>query len=643
MVFFGINNESYVAAGELGRGGEGTVFDLQNRVGLVLKKYKAPLSEEKTKKLLAMVAMRSEEIETYAAWPVDLVRDEKGRAWGFVMKKLTGYAPLHKLFNPMDRKNLFPDKGYNFLVHVARNLATAFYKLHEAGLIVGDVNEGNILVNHNGLIAFIDCDSFQVRDEKGYFFCEVGVPRYTPPELLKKGSFEKVVRTVNTDSFSLAVLIFQLLFLGRHPFAGKNKSTVDYDEETAIRQKQFAYSLENKKKKLAPPPDSFDISNLPEQVTTLFHQAFEQDSRPEPLKWITALDELLKSMATCYESRVHTYPSNLAECPWCQFKRTRGISFFADNNFANNTLQPEIESFVNGFDAKSYELKKWSGNAIPPGLQPTPIDRQFRKYKLRGYMAAAIISILWAVFCMLTPYKYLAMPACFLPLIIYHYSPWAEKIRSELNRRVAALQSLKLKVNQLINDYNNPAEITTYDNKVGQLTKLVNDYRNLPGEFERRKREVEEKIYTEQQHNYLSHFEIKDYDIATFGPAKKLLLYNNGVYNAADISKLHTLKIPGIGHKNKQILCDWQAQLSANFLYVPDTVKIMARTEQVRKDVAILQQQVEAAIRREYQSLGHLKQHLAARSAYLDKQISEVSLKIAQAEIDVVAFRKFMK
>jgi DNA-binding helix-hairpin-helix protein with protein kinase domain len=213
MVWQGQHSEQYIISRELGRGGEGAVYELKSHRDLVLKEYNHPLSTEKIAKLQQMVAMRNASIEAYAAWPTDLVTNDRGAISGFVMRKLNGYLPLHSVFNPMDRKKLFPDKGYNFLIHVARNLATAFHKLHEAGLVVGDVNEGNILVNSNGLVAFIDCDSFQVRGANDYFFCEVGVPRYTPPELLKKSSFHNVVRTTNTDSFSLAILIFQLLFL----------------------------------------------------------------------------------------------------------------------------------------------------------------------------------------------------------------------------------------------------------------------------------------------------------------------------------------------------------------------------------------------------------------------------------------------
>ncbi|RZK29718.1 MAG: hypothetical protein EOO61_20265, partial [Hymenobacter sp.] len=177
--YSGIRGKSYSSGRELGRGGEGAVFEIKENTSLVIKVYSEALQKEKVEKLNYMVSMQDAELDKFAAWPVDVALNSSVQVCGFIMRKLEGFVPLHMLFSPMDRKKLFPDKGYNFLVHVARNLATAFHKIHQSSIIVGDVNEGNILVNASGMVALIDCDSFQIRQGNNYHFCEVGITRYT--------------------------------------------------------------------------------------------------------------------------------------------------------------------------------------------------------------------------------------------------------------------------------------------------------------------------------------------------------------------------------------------------------------------------------------------------------------------------------
>ena len=35
-------------------------------------------------------------------------------------------------------------------------------EVHSVGAVVGDVNEGNLLVSQNGTVSLIDCDSYQI-------------------------------------------------------------------------------------------------------------------------------------------------------------------------------------------------------------------------------------------------------------------------------------------------------------------------------------------------------------------------------------------------------------------------------------------------------------------------------------------------
>jgi DNA-binding helix-hairpin-helix protein with protein kinase domain len=91
--------------------------------------------------------------------------------------------------------------------------------------VVGDLNESNVLVARSTLVTLIDTDSFQVQvpgraGTPHIHFCEVGKPEYLPPEL-QSADLRKTVRVPEHDRFALAVLIFQLLMDGNHPFRAR--------------------------------------------------------------------------------------------------------------------------------------------------------------------------------------------------------------------------------------------------------------------------------------------------------------------------------------------------------------------------------------------------------------------------------------
>src|SRR5258706_14845229 len=148
---------------ELGRGGEGSVFEVLTRTELVAKLYHVAPENAKQDKLQYMVSSADAKLSEFSAWPLETLHASRGSpVKGFLMRRIAAMEPIHKLYSPVDRKKTFPDKGWDFLLHVARNVAAAFESLHSHGHVVGDVNQGNVVVGSNGRVAFIDCDSFQI-------------------------------------------------------------------------------------------------------------------------------------------------------------------------------------------------------------------------------------------------------------------------------------------------------------------------------------------------------------------------------------------------------------------------------------------------------------------------------------------------
>ena len=55
---------------------------------------------------------------------------------------------LHELYGTTNRRRHFPEAQWHHLVLAARNMAAAFDTMHAAGIVVGDVNQGNLLVDN---------------------------------------------------------------------------------------------------------------------------------------------------------------------------------------------------------------------------------------------------------------------------------------------------------------------------------------------------------------------------------------------------------------------------------------------------------------------------------------------------------------
>jgi DNA-binding helix-hairpin-helix protein with protein kinase domain len=318
-------------------GGEGCVHEVANNAMWVAKVYHSPPPPEKSRKLQFLRRTSNKYLQSIAAWPASLLfsNNDRQTVQGFTMARMNG-KEIHRLYGPRDRNLEFPSADWAFLTHVARNCAAAFETLHENGVVMADVNEKNLLVTNNGEVRLIDCDSYQIKNGNGHFHCDVGVPLWTAPELqaqVNQMGYAGLERTPNHDRFGLAVLIFELLFMGRHPFAGVPTSNQNFEIHEAIQRYLFAFSPKTQQRGVKPPPHTLPFNAIPKNLTQLFERAFLQlserpNARPTGREWAHELESLRAALKKCQYDPGHKYWNGLSSCPWCQIVNGGGPNFF---------------------------------------------------------------------------------------------------------------------------------------------------------------------------------------------------------------------------------------------------------------------------------------------------------------------------
>ena len=201
-------------------------------------------------------------------------------------------------------------------------------------------------------VRLIDCDSFQVIANGTRYPCEVGVELFTPPELQGK-TLRDVVRTINHDSFGLAVMIFLLLFMGRHPFAGRFLGRGEMPISKAIQEARFAYGSMRSTFQMEKPPGTPTLSIVGDGVAFLFERAFAKQSaagaRPTAVDWIEGLTKLEKSLKQCGPNPAHWHFSG-ASCPWCPMEGATGTELFSVVSIGGETLVVDITALWRQID-----------------------------------------------------------------------------------------------------------------------------------------------------------------------------------------------------------------------------------------------------------------------------------------------------
>ncbi len=295
------NHKTAYIKDKIGEGGQGTVYlvELEGR-NFALKWYHRKINNgDKFYRNLAYNIDFGSPSELFV-WPKYLSL-KIGDEYGYVMDLV---PERYKCFSDfLLTKEKF--SSISVVINAALNITNAFRELHRKGFSYQDLNDGNFFIDPNtGDVLICDTDNVApYGDSLGI----AGKARYMAPEVVRGIKAPDVM----TDRFSLAVILFRLLFLD-HPLEGRRTlcpcMTEELEQKFYGKYPLFIY-------------DPLDNTNIPVRgvhcnviriwplypqfVRDMFIRAFSQPclkreaARPTDNEWQILFTRLRDCVVTC--------------------------------------------------------------------------------------------------------------------------------------------------------------------------------------------------------------------------------------------------------------------------------------------------------------------------------------------------------
>lgn len=290
----------------IGRGASGSVYRVTDPAypGAAAKIYHDPLQLE-VARIECMIAnppqnswmtIAGQQVPSIA-WPTHLVHDGTGKSIGYLMpfvdtSRAVTMSEYVEDINALSEQ----DQSISLRINVARNMSALLGKLHSKRDYFIDLKPQNLQVfKETGNIALLDCDGFAIGG--GKFPAPQYSRQYQAPEvLINRASPQSLSLNDHHDRFAMAVIIFQILNYGIHPFQGipADMSIETADTDEYLKQGWYPYGP-SLNPHLLPHPRSVH-EYWDDKTRLLLHRAFtvsRPSERPAASEWVEHFDQLL--------------------------------------------------------------------------------------------------------------------------------------------------------------------------------------------------------------------------------------------------------------------------------------------------------------------------------------------------------------
>lgn len=604
-------------------GGQGAIHEVVGAPALVAKLYLQPPDPTLAAKLRALIDLPPERRPVPVVWPHALLFDGSGVA-GFLMPRITGRRDLHALSAPTSRRKHFPTADYRSLVVTAANLARGVAAIHAAGHVIGDINDRFAMVDERATVALIDADSFQVDVNGVRHTCDVAQSLYQPPELQAAPSYRGLARTRNHDAFGLAVLIFQLLFLHRHPFQGVPLSGDVPEIHAAIARHQFAFSSAALQRGLKAPPNALPLAAVGATLGGYFERAFGPEGhmtqgtatgRPSAAAWVAALDGLAAQLRRCTVNDGHWHLGSA--CALCTLEGGIGTLLFlpraggiglADINEQARRLWQQISAVL---------------PPVPWGDPPSHVQA-----------ALGVVGV---------PYPPRRRPSGLWQRMGSALGMWSDPlVVSELDRRRRILAEAKAEQAAAIAAWRKADDgRAAFARARAELEQAYEGIQAQPKVRATMLASLQTHAKQHQLRSHLSDYEIGDAKLRGIGRSLVMTLEGAGFETAADCDNnalnkaYHARLIPGIGPAKIATLVAWRQDLEGQFRFNANRLVLPHDVVQLDLEFARAGKRMVVKLQQGIVPLRHIASDADRRLQEWTIRLRAHARAVAQAEADV--------
>ena len=300
----------------LGEGGEARVFALgDDAVKIFSDSAPSSLAALRDKKLRAFPTG----LPANVLAPLALATNDHGDVVGYRMRRVRGAVDLGLLARPAARGT----RDRNGVLALFRQLLSTIDGLHARGVVVGDANDGNVLVDDNGKggAFVIDVDSMQFAG----FPCPVAHERFLDPQLYGVDLGRKPRFSTSTDHYALRVALLQSLCFV-HPYGGVHATL-----PTLLRRAESRVSVFSADVTLS--RAALPLSTLPEALAADLRACFEDDVR------VALSPALLDARAVRYVRCGCGVEHARAACPVCRVRVVVPVDVVRGSTSVSRVLQ----------------------------------------------------------------------------------------------------------------------------------------------------------------------------------------------------------------------------------------------------------------------------------------------------------------